>query len=294
MNKVYDKILLLVAVLALAGGCAVYFMGSTPNVPVAGGAGSNPYVAVAAPDAEAVTVEWNDPEPQPSGFIYDVFTPYQIYLDKDGNFTQEGPNITVTGNTFGSPYLMKLERELYRIQLEGYIEEDPSDPSKVLILFLNAETGMSVRGRVGQEKADSEFSIVGFEIVREDEGGAIIKTAQATILDKRSGTEITLTDAERRYSDDISVVIGSTADPSLMLEFTEAGASFETSTGMYVLEEINLEESMVTVKKLGDEVNEPIVKELRAESPSTTTTTTDPETVPSSPAATGVFDAIFQ
>ncbi|MGB0415958.1 MAG: hypothetical protein ACPGKS_03850, partial [Coraliomargarita sp.] len=186
------------------------------------------------------------------------------------------------------------EYDEYDTCYEGYIEEDPSDPSKVLILFLNAETGMSVRGRVGQEKADSEFSIVGFEIVREDEGGAIIKTAQATILDKRSGTEITLTDAERRYSDDISVVIGSTADPSLMLEFTEAGASFETSTGMYVLEEINLEESMVTVKKLGDEVNEPIVKELRAESPSTTTTTTDPETVPSSPAATDVFDAMFQ
>ena len=51
--------------------------------------------------------------------------------------TQEGPNIKVAAPTFGDPFPVNIERELYRIQLEGFIEEDPSDPSKVLILFLN-------------------------------------------------------------------------------------------------------------------------------------------------------------
>ena len=294
MEKLYDKILLVVALLILGGGCAVYFMGSTPSVTGASGTGDKTFTPVAAPSAESVTVEWGDPDTQPSGFIYDVFTPYEIYLDRDGSFTQKKPDrLTIQGPEFGSPYLVKIEQELYRIQLEGYIEEDPTDPTKVLILFLNAETGMSVRGRIGQEKADAEFSVVDFQIVRENEGGAIIKTAQATILDKRTGKEVVLTDAERRFNDEVSVVIGCEFDPELMFEFTEAGASFQTSTGNYVLKEINLEENMVTVEKLGDEVNEPITEQLRVETPETTNNTSTPESDTSSPLNNSVFDAIF-
>lgn len=294
MNKLYDKILLVVAVLALVGGCAVYFMGSTPDVRVGKGPGDNAYIPVVAQSTDAVSVDWGEPVAQPSGFIYDVFTPYEIYLDKDGNFTQQGPNITITGNSFGNPYLVKIERELFRIQLEGYIEEDPSDPSKVLLLFLNNETGMSVRGRVGQEKPNSEFTVVDFAIVREEEDGGIVKTARATIRDTRTGSELTLTDDERRYSDEITVVIGSSDDSSLMLEFTEAGSSFETTTGNYVIEQINLEESSVTVKKLGDDVNEPIIKVLTAESPNITDNTTPTEPAPITSPADGVFDVMFQ
>ena len=294
MEKLYDKILLAVALLFLGGGCAIYFMGSNPSISGSNGAGVNGYVAIAAPSAESVSVEWGDPDSQPSGFIYDVFTPYEIYLDKEGNFTQEGPiDPPPPPPPFGSPYLVKIEQELYRIQLEGYIEEDPTDPTKVLILFLNAETGMSVRGRIGQEKADAEFSVVDFQIVRENEGGAIIKTAQATILDKRTGKEVVLTDAERRFNDEVSVVIGCELDPELMFEFTEAGASFQTSTGNYVLKEINLEENMVTVEKLADEVNEPITEQLRVETPETTNNTSTPESDTSSPLNNSVFDAIF-
>lgn len=294
MNKLYDKILLVVAVLALIGGCAVYFLSAAPRTPTIQGPGDRPYVGVEAPVAEQTSIEWGEAEAQPSGFTYDVFTPYEIYLDRDGNFTQQGPNISVTGITFGSPYLVSIERELYRIQLEGYIEEDPKDPSKVLLLFLDVETGMSVRGRVGQEKAEAGFRVTDFKIVREDEGGAIIKVATATIRDTRTGEEIILTDARRRLSDTITVTLACAEDPNLVFEFNEIGVEFETATGKYLLEEINLVESSVSVKKFGDDVHDPIIKQLFVESPDS-----NPQTPSIAPAADdsaqgATFDAFFQ
>ena len=103
MKQVYDKLLLLLAVLALAEGCAFYFTASKSVHPRTGSLGTNQYVPIEANNADVVTVEWGEPEPQPSGFIYDVFTPYEIYLDENGNFTQEGPNIKVAGQALEIP-----------------------------------------------------------------------------------------------------------------------------------------------------------------------------------------------
>ena len=90
--------------------------------------------------------------------------------------------------------------------MEGFIEEDPSDPTKVLILFLDSETGGSVRGRIGQDKPDAGFTVIDFKVVREMVDGGIHKIAKATVLDTRLGKEIVLTDAEPRYDDAITMV----------------------------------------------------------------------------------------
>jgi len=265
MNQFYDKILLALAVLARAGGSAVYFTGKPPAVPRSARAGDRAYEPVPVPQSEFPEVAWAEPVAQPSGFLYDVFTPFEIYLDKDGNFTQVGPNIKVFANTFGNPYLVNIERPLYRIQMEGFIAEDPADPDKILILMYDLENKRSVRARSGNEYADSDFRVDDFRVDRIEEGGAIYKIAYTTITDTRTGDQVVLNDAEKQYNKGFSAVIGSRDDPAVRFEFTESGTSFSTDTGEYSLDAVDLDASSATVTKAGDDFNEPITRVLLVE-----------------------------
>ena len=49
-------------------------------------------------------------------------------------------------------YLAKIEKEPYRIQIEGYMQEDATDASKTLLLMFNEEVQKQVRVRPGDEK----------------------------------------------------------------------------------------------------------------------------------------------
>lgn len=276
----------------LLGGAAVYFTGGGTSGQASVSLTGGDYEPIPAPVRTRTEVTWSEPREQPSGFIYDVFTPYEIYLTPDGEFTQVNPNVVILPEDQWEIDLLAIERPLYRVQLEGYIEEVPGDMSKALILFLDAETGNSVRGRIGQSKDAAAFEVVDFSIERKMENGGIIKTAIAVIKDLRDGKEYTLTDAEPLYSDSVKVILASNKQPELNLEFSAAGASFSTESGNYVLEEINLEESTVSVKKLGDDVNEPIVKSLSVAPQFAPTTNNETESTQSG-GSSNALDTLF-
>lgn len=261
MNKVYDKLLLALAGLALLAGLGFYLLKSSSipsaRLEVATQSADNPYQAIPVPTSSDAVTTWPDTTEQSTGWIYDVFTPPKIFIDEKGAFSAEGWVPPPPPEPFGV-YLVEVKRDLYRLQIEGYIEEDRSDASKSLVLLFDEEKQMSVRSRVGQEKTDSEFKLLDFSIERIRESDSeIYKKAKATLLDTRSGEEVILTEGEKFYDAGVTVVLASDEDASFQLELKEAGQSFKTSTGEYVLEEINLEESSVTVKKLGDEEREP-------------------------------------
>ena len=261
MNKIYDKLLLAVAVLALLAGVGFYVTksGETPSTaPQVGQPGDNPYQVIPIPTSSEVTATWPDAvetSTQPPLELYDVFTPPKIWIDKNGNFVFESP-ITpppIPPPPFGL-YLAGIERDVYRIQIEGYIEEDLKDASKSLVLLFDEETQKQVRARVGQKKAKSEFTLVSFTIERvKDKDGNTSKNVIATILDQRSGEEVILKDGERLYNDTTTVVLASKEDATVKVVLQEAPKAFETTAGKFVLEAINLEESSVTVKKLANE-----------------------------------------
>lgn len=265
MNQFYDKILLALAVLALAGGSAVFFTGKPSANQLSSDVGDSAYEPVPVPQSEFPEVAWAEPVAQPSGFIYDVFTPFEIFLDKNGNFTQVGPNIKVFSNTFGDPYLVGIERPLYRIQMEGFIVEDPVDPTKILILMYDTEKQQSVRARAGNEYVDAEFRVEDFRVERIEEGGAVYKVAHTTITDLRTGEEVVLNDIEEQFNKGFSATIGSRESSSLLFELSEVGATFSTDSGDYSLDSIDLEMKTVAVTKLGDDFNDPITQVLPVE-----------------------------
>src|SRR5690606_13418546 len=122
-----------------------------------------------------------------------------------------------------------ISQDLYRIQIEGYIEEDREDAAKNLVLFFDEERQRSVRARVGDERVESEFKLVDFNVERvSGPDGSIRRVAKATILDQRTGEEVDLTRGERRYEDTVTVVIRSDEDPAVEVVLNEAGATFET------------------------------------------------------------------
>jgi len=288
MNKIYDKLLLAVAVLALLASVGFYVLksGELPTAALQLGQPSdNPYQSIPVPVSSSVTATWPDAEEtsqQPADELYDVFTPPKIWVNADGSFGFKSPiDTTLPKPPFGI-YLAKIKRDPYRLQIEGYIEEDLEDASKSLVLLFDEEQQQQVRARVGQAKDAAEFTLLDFTIERvRDADGNISKNVNVTLLDQRSGEEVILTHGERLYNDSTTIILRSDQDASVEIVLSEAPQSFETAAGKYLLQEINLEESSVTVKKLANQAleldSETKQLDLTTSNESEILTTADPE-----------------
>ena len=298
MIKIYDKFLLFIAVLVLAGGGFLYMQksGATPslNVPADVQPAANPYLPEIVSSPTPEEINWPEASEQSTGWRYDVFTPPKIFIDENGQFSEEGWEPPLPRPPFGI-YLAKIEKEPYRIQIEGYMQEDATDASKTLLLMFNEEVQKQVRVRPGDEKTDAEFKVLSFDIERlRDVDNNIQKIARATILDLRSGEEVVLTHGERRYESGFTVVIRSDEDASFNLELAEVASEFEGPAGHYTLLEINLEAPSIKVNKHASDAVESEIRilKVRADEPSSKSPVATPETG-ALEEADNLFDSMF-
>ena len=298
MKKIYDKLILVIALLILAGGVLLYMQksGAVPSLsaPLNVQTADKPYVPEKVSSQTLGEVNWPEASEQSTGWRYDVFTPPKIFIDENGQFSEEGWEPPVPPPPFGI-YLAKIERKVYRIQIEGYMQEDPTDASKSLLLMFDEEAQKQVRARPGEEKSDAEFKLLSFDIERLiDEDNNIQKIAKATILDQRSGEEVVLIDGERRYDAGFTAILRSDEDASFNIELTDAPAEFEGPMGRYTLLEINLEGSSVKVNKYANGTVEAEIRILKARGTSSSSmpNTIMPETNPLE-GAENVFDSMF-
>ncbi|MFP4260746.1 MAG: hypothetical protein ACLFS1_06660 [Opitutales bacterium] len=280
MKNFYDKLILLVAAVALAGGVMLYFQNSAeaPNLaePVPVQPADNPYSPVPVPETPSTEAEWPEPKEQSTGWVYDVFTPPKIYIDEDGRFTAEGWEPPAPEEPFGL-YLAEIKRELYRLQIQGYIEEDREDRSRTLVLLYDTERNATVRLRTGERSQASEVEMLDFSIDRQvnaDEGQVEV-SAEASIRDLRTDETITLVKDEILYESGVKALLRSEQLPDFEIELSEPGTTFETELGEYKLLAINLEEQSVVVEKYArdtdpdtDTDDEPEVEELILRTPS--------------------------
>lgn len=302
MNKIYDKLLLLLAFLALAAGVFLYLKKSEAATQAQSNLllqpADNPYQAVPAPDPARREADWPEPGHQSLGpdWLYDVFTPPKIYLDAEGNFTAEPPKPPVPPEPFGI-YLAQMQRKPFRIQLQGY-SGDRAKPEEAVLFLFDEESQERFTMRPGTTNEASEVEVVSFKIDRRVYDNSNIEvTAIATIRDQRSGKEVILNDNERLYEPEITVVFRSEEDAEVKIELqvdpSKPLTRFETSAGQYVLQEINLEASTVTVEKQATEDTEAEILTLspRNIEPSETV---EPEEAPSNtPETENELDFIF-
>ena len=297
MNKIYDKLLLAIALLVLAGGGVLYIQksGTSPflNLPVDVQTTDNPYLPEAESSPAPAEVNWPEAPEQSTGWRYDVFTPPKIFIDQNGQFSEEGWEPPVPPPPFGI-YLAQIERKPYRIQIQGYMQEDPTDVSKVRLIMFDEEAQKTVLVRPGEEKSDAEFKLLSFVVERlRNEDNNIEKVARATILDLRSGEEVVLIEGERRYDSGFTVVIRSDEDASFNIELAEAAVEFEGPTGHYTLLEISLDESSIKVNKHSTDTEEEEIRILNARADDTSSMPLDTTPVKNAPEKTEHFLDMF-
>ena len=283
MKNFYDKFILLVAVLVLVGGVMLYIKKSgeapDPSAAVQVQPAGNSYAPIPAPETPTSEAAWPEPREQSSTWVYDVFTPPKIYINEAGQFTAEGWKPPEPKEPFGL-YLAEIKRDLYRIQIQGYIEEDRDDPSKSLVLLSDVERDATVRLRAGETNEASEVEVVDFDIDRQinADQGEVEVPARETIRDLRTDETVTLTKAEPLYESGVNVTLRSEQIPSFEIELSEPGVTFETELGEYKLLAINLEERSVTVEKLGSGGEESEIEELTLQTNTPDETRDRPET----------------
>ena len=94
MNKIYDKLLLVTALLILAGGVFLYLQksGAVPslNAPINVQTADNAYIPETVSSQTPSDVNWPEAPEQSTGWRYDVFTPPKIFIDENGQFSEEG------------------------------------------------------------------------------------------------------------------------------------------------------------------------------------------------------------
>ncbi len=271
MIERYDRLLLVLAGLLLCAGLGYPLLpgGEKPGADdaVPASAGGAPYAAVTAPVPAPGEAVWPRPVEQAPGWLYDVFTPPKIYLDPDtGAFVPTGWKIVPT-EPFGV-YLERISRRPYRIQLEGYVEEDRADASKNLLLLHDLESGESVRARTGQAVPQAGVEVIDFTVRRQrDADGNIAVVAEARLLDTRRGAEVRLRADEVLYEDGVEAVFRSREDPSVRIVVHRAGERFSTPQGRYRVEDIDLDGPGVTLIKEGDDRRQSVTRTLRPEQP---------------------------
>ena len=265
MNVSHDKLLLGSSGLALLAGIVFYALNfnqvSSARAEIAPPS-SNQYEPIPVPALDQYSFVWPNASEQAPGELYDVFTPPAIWIDENGTFIFESPIDELPPVPFGI-YLAAIENELYRIQFEGYVEEDFEDPKKSMLLFYDREAKERVRARVGDTIRKSEFKVYNFTIDRIRNSDGIEKLAVATILDLRSGRRIFLTHGKRKLKENTTVLLRAEEQTPFEITITaKPPYEFSMGTTKYILEKINLEESSVTVRKLESDGVEPETKKL--------------------------------
>lgn len=175
----------------------------------------NPAMGIAAAKHEPSPVQlptiaqvaWPEPTNQSRGseWIYDVFTPPVLYYDpRTREFTVTRPNLNVAvaapNETPFEVELISVRQEPYRIQLVGYAGND----TEYIAHFEIVDTRAVVLGRPGAVYPENkgDFTVRSFEVRRvtssSHESMPVVESIGfATILDGRTGREVTLTTRER-------------------------------------------------------------------------------------------------
>ena len=299
MNRIYDKILLLIGLLVLVASAAFYLFSEGPGDagPVAAVAplGSD-YSPIPLQEMSFTDATWPQASEQSTGWIYDVFTPPKIYINLEtGEWVSEGWKPPPPPEPFGL-YLAEIDRARYRIQLLGYIEEDFKDATKSLLLMVDEETGENLRVRVGDSPEGNDFEVIDFTIERVfgDDGG-ITKLATASIVDLRMDESVDLIHGKPLYTDGVAILLRSEEDASLEWRPEAVGATLENERGNYRLTESDFEAATLTIEKtfLSGE-REPESQTLAVqESNDTSVSETDEKESTTAESDTSPFDSMF-
>jgi hypothetical protein len=157
---------------------------------------------------------WPEPEAQPRGpeWVYDVFTPPEIYYDDEaGEFavTMRADEAEAAEPEGAAGLeLVAVQRALFPLQLFGYVGGE----RHVVGSFENVRTGEVWLAGAGRELPGMNLMIVEFTVQRRSGRGAAgtgseAAVATAVVREGSTGRLTTLTTGERAFTDELVAVV---------------------------------------------------------------------------------------
>lgn len=236
------------------------------------GAGSSAYNPAGIDAPRVSTKVWPQPIAQTRGaeWIYDVFTPPEIYYDSTTKQFSVTPPVTPPDKPkeeipFGVE-LVAIKQDTFRLQLVGYIGGEGDYRGT----FENAVSGETVIGRAGKEFTDLGLRVKSFEVKRN-----VIKSAEsmdtidieaiAVVVDTKTSEEITLTNKRRLIKGTPIAVLKETVSGNILEH--KAEGTFVIGDASYTVVSATAEPASVVVTKTAPSLPAPETKTLTPPAP---------------------------
>jgi len=278
--KSQDKIIFGAALLVLLSAGAWTFFQQSKLTALRNAPATNSAQAAYAPtgvDAPTVsTSTWPVAPAQPRGelWVYDVFTPPEIYYDaatKEFSVTPPPPpgaDATVVEVPFGLE-LVDVKQDVFRLQLVGYV----GTPGAYIGTFENTLTGDTFLAKAGKKIPSLGLTIRDFEVKRNlipaPDSMPIYETvATAVVVEDKTGEEVTLSNKARRIKGTPIAIFKATGDNKLFEQKT--GTSFSVGLVQYSIGAVTSDPSTAEVTKQAPDLKSPETKILTIASPAIT------------------------
>lgn len=214
-------------------------------------------------------------------WIYDVFTPPEIYYSETSKQFSVTPPVTPPPDKPEPPApfgvtLVSVKQDAFRLQLVGYVGGE-GDYRGTFEDTLSGETGV---GRTGKVFPKLGLTIKSFEVKRNKiitkESMPVYDTvATAVVVDTKTGEEITLTNKKRLIKGTPFAVL-KVGDAAETVE-QKAGGTFTSGDATYTVVNVTAEPPSAEITKTSAEMKAPLTKTLTPALPV--------DAVPASPAA---------
>lgn len=146
---------------------------------------------------------WNQPSPQARGaeWVYELFTPPEIYYDPRSREFSVKPPVTAGPEEQSHAAPLVAPPEPFRLQLVGYVGGEGS----YLGTFENLATTEHILARTGRTLPELGVTIRDFQVKRvrrepDDSMPTSELIATAVVRDERTGEDVVLTNLERAYA----------------------------------------------------------------------------------------------
>lgn len=231
------------------------------------------YVPASLDDRVMSTGKWLPPTAQTrgAGWIYDVFTPPEIFFDATANRfdvspPDSGTRIVAPGAPSGLE-LVAVKREPFRLQLVGYV----GNAGNYLGTFENRlTTGVFLAG-AGRQVPELDLMITDFAVewrpVPMADGTTSNQwVATAVVRDEHTGRNTTLTVGEPGYTDELRAVLAVTEDDDESIREVRAGEEIRSLDHTYKIERLQLDPPRVELTGISAEWSRPVRLSLTPES----------------------------
>lgn len=272
MNKHYEKILLLISLVAL-GSSAWYYTAvqktaqsdaQTDAQVLAMQPSGAKWEDVSIKISDRGTSEWPEVKAQDEDgvWMYQVFTSPKIYLDVDGSFLARPPNITATPpNVFGFRY-GEVKNVVYNILCRGFTYDADN---KAMIQLFDTKANRRMTGRLNEEmlvdvadktgrttQVRTGITVKSFErVMRKYDDGSIRPVITVVLFDAALGREIAIEQGKNTYVEENRALL---LNPDMGQDrpwlIKAVGDKFEGNGSSYVVKELDFDKGYVVIERV--------------------------------------------